>query len=154
MLDTNQVQKKSPTKAFVLSLLGGVMILGGGASRIVVMMFAFSSVLPNIIDPAYMMMQAIGAVGGLAAYAIAAVEAISGIFVILGALMVHHQPTKAAKWANLILAFSFVSLVGTGGLLLGAVLAIIGGLFALIQKPNPPGKYSYPWRRAIRRVPS
>jgi hypothetical protein len=41
-------------------------------------------------------------------------------------------------WANLILAFSFVSFVGTGGFFVGAVLGIVGGLFALIQKPNPP----------------
>lgn len=134
---TVTVPKRKPTRAFVLSLAGGLLILLGGASRIVVMAFAFSSVLPILIDPAYVMFKEMGAVGGLAAYVMAAIEAAAGVGVIYGAFMVHHQPAKAARWGNLVLACSFVSLIGTGGMLVGAVLAILGGAFALIQKPNP-----------------
>jgi|HubBroStandDraft_1064217.scaffolds.fasta_scaffold285217_2 hypothetical protein len=151
ILMTDSVQKKKkPTKSFLLSLLGGVLIFGGAIARIVVMLFAFSSVMPNVIDPAYVMLKGIGAVGGLLSYVLAAIEAVSGICVIVGALMIHRRPAKAATWGNLILAGSFVSFVGTGGFMLGAVLGIVGGAFALIQKPNPPRRYYPSWLRRDR----
>jgi hypothetical protein len=100
ILMTDRVQKrKKPTKAFLLSPLGGMLIFSGAIARIVVMMlFAFSSVMPNVIDPVYVMLKGIGAIGGLLSNVLAAVEAVSGICVIVGAVMIHHRPAKAAAW--------------------------------------------------------
>jgi hypothetical protein len=137
-LISNPAQRKKPTKAFVISLVGGLMIFGVDGSRIIVMALHLSSVMPNVIDPAYAMMQAAGMAGGIASYLTAAITTTAGFFVIVGAMMIHFRPAKASTWANLILAFSFVSFVGSGGLFIGAVLGIVGGSLAILQKPNPP----------------
>ena len=68
----------------------------------------------------------------------------AGFFVLVGAMMIHFRPAKASTWANLILVFSFVSFVGSGGLFVGAVLGIVGGALPILQEPNPgrlPGHY-------------
>jgi hypothetical protein len=141
---TNPVRQGKPTKAFLLSLVGGLFIFVAGASRISIMALHLSSVMPGVINAAYAMLQAAGEAGGIVSYLTASIAAISGIFVLIGAMMIHFRPAKASTWANLIIAFSFVSLVGTGGFFIGAVLGIVGGLFALVRKPNPihrPGHY-------------
>src|ERR1022692_959765 len=134
---TDPVRRRKPTRAFFLSFIGGILIVVADGARIVIMALHFSSVMPNVVAPAYAMLQAAGLAGGALSYLLAIIAVISGVFVIIGALMIHYRPAKAATWANLILAFSFLSFAGSGGFFIGAVLGIIGGAFALIQRPNP-----------------
>ena len=101
---TNPMRQTKPTKAFFLSLIGGLLIFGVAVSRIIVTALHSSSVMPNVINAAYAMLQAAGMAGGFESYLLASITAVSGFFVIIGAVMIHHRPAKASTWANLILA--------------------------------------------------
>jgi hypothetical protein len=132
---SDSVPPGKTTKAFLLSLLGGILIFVAGASRVTIIALHSSSVMPGVINAGYAMLQRVGEAGG---YVFAAIAAISGVFVIIGAMMIHFRPAKASTWAGLVLAFSFVSFIGSGGFFFGAALGIVGGGLALTLKPNPP----------------
>ena len=65
-----------------------------------------------------------------------AVGIIFGILVLLGAIMVHRNPTKKTGWGVIILVFSILSIVIGGGFIIGLILGIIGGALALAWKPK------------------
>jgi predicted benzoate:H+ symporter BenE len=64
-------------------------------------------------------------------YAMAAIAVISAIIILVGAIMVYNQPSKAPTWGALILASSILSLLGMGGFFFGAILGVVGGILAL-----------------------
>ncbi len=78
----------------------------------------------------YGMMHGFG-LGGGGFYGLAAIGIVSGIIILVGAIMIYSQPAKASTWGALILAFSIVSLFGMGGFFFGAILGIVGGILAL-----------------------
>jgi hypothetical protein len=122
---------------FVLSLLAGILVLGGSG-----MMTSFSSGVPSyggmmggyygMMGGYYGMMQGAG-VGGWF-YAVAAIGLISGLLILVGAIMVYTQPSRASTWGLLILVFSIVSFFGMGGFFLGAILGVVGGILAMTWK--------------------
>jgi len=59
---------------------------------------------------------------------------LSGIVVIIGALMLNVRPSEHLAWGTLILAFSVISFLGMGGFYIGALLGIAGGAIALSGK--------------------
>jgi len=61
---------------------------------------------------------------------------LSGLFVIVGALMLSARPTDHTIWGIIILIFSIVSFLGMGGFFIGAILGIVGGSLALSWKPT------------------
>ncbi|MEM2051526.1 MAG: DUF6114 domain-containing protein, partial [Candidatus Caldarchaeum sp.] len=61
---------------------------------------------------------------------------VSGIVVIASALMLQSRPSQAHTWGALILAFSMISIFGMGGFIIGALLALVGGILALTWKPQ------------------
>lgn len=61
---------------------------------------------------------------------------VSGIFVIIGALMLNTRPMEHTTWGTIILIFSIISLLGMGGFFIGAILGIIGGALALSWRPT------------------
>jgi hypothetical protein len=67
---------------------------------------------------------------------LAAVGIVSGIVILIGAIMVYNEPAKASKWGAMILASSIVSLLGMGGLFFGAALGVLGGALAIAWKPG------------------
>jgi hypothetical protein len=56
---------------------------------------------------------------------------ISGIVVIVGALMLNARPAEHLTWGALILFFSIISFAGMGGFWIGALMGIAGGAIAL-----------------------
>ncbi len=60
---------------------------------------------------------------------------ISGLLVIISAIMLSNNPSRHLTWATLILVFSIISLFGMGGFFVGALLGIIGGAFGLAWRP-------------------
>lgn len=68
-------------------------------------------------------------------YSLAVIGAVSGIMILVGAIMVYNQPTRASSWGALVLAFSIVSFLGMGGFFLGAILGIVGGVLAMTSRP-------------------
>ncbi len=61
---------------------------------------------------------------------------VSGVIVLVSALMLRNRPSQRTLWGALILIFSVLSFFGTGGFLIGAILGIIGGIMALTWKPS------------------
>ncbi len=56
---------------------------------------------------------------------------VSGILVIIGAIMLNAHPTEHKAWGTIILVFSIISFLGMGGFFIGAILGIIGGALAV-----------------------
>jgi len=74
-----------------------------------------------------------GSIGGLSGFmsGLSLVGLVSGILVIIGALILNARPAEHTAWGTIILVFSILSLLGMGGFIVGAVLGITGGAFAL-----------------------
>src|SRR5579863_7739522 len=101
---TTPVAEK-PVVASVLSLIAGVLILGGG-----VVVTGFSSGEPHyggmmggyyggMMSGYYGMMQGFG--GWF--YGLAAIAMISGVIILVSAIMLYNQPARASTWGALIL---------------------------------------------------
>lgn len=58
---------------------------------------------------------------------------VSGIMVIIGAIMIYAQPIHIRKWGMLIWFFSSLSFFGIGGFVIGGILGIIGGFLAVTK---------------------
>jgi len=119
-----------PVASFVLSLIAGLLVLGGSAT-----VMGLSSGLPyyggmmggnfygGMMGGYYGMMQGFGFGGGWF-YGMAAIGTVSGIIILVGAIMIYNQPAKASTWGALIL-------FGMGGFFFGAILGVVGGILAL-----------------------
>lgn len=64
------------------------------------------------------------------------INIVSGVIVLIGALMLYSRSKQAHTWGILVLVFSIVSLVGMGGFVIGAILGIVGGALAMAWKPT------------------
>lgn len=82
----------------------------------------------------YGMMQGFGYGGWF--YGAAALGLISGIIVLVGAIMTYARPKRAPTWGLLVLVFSILSFFGMGGFFIGAILGIVGGVLAMVWKPT------------------
>lgn len=61
---------------------------------------------------------------------------LSGLIVLIGAILLNAQPEQSVSWGIVILIFSVISLWGMGGFFIGAVLGVIGGALAVGSKPQ------------------
>jgi hypothetical protein len=130
-----------PTVAVILSIIGGVLMLVGGSIAFIMpsynnggsgmmsgfggMMGGYRSMMDDVGFP-YAMMDGL-----------MLVSLVSGILVIVGAVMIDIHPSQSMTWGIIVLIFSIVSFVGMGGFLIGAILGIAGGALALSWKPKP-----------------
>jgi len=129
-----------PVASFVLSLIAGLLVLVGSAT-----VMGLSSGSPRyggmmggyyyggMMGGYYGMMRGFGFGGGWF-YGLAAIGIVSGIIILVGAIMLYNQPASSSTWGALILAFSIVSLFGMGGFFFGAILGVVGGILALTWK--------------------
>ncbi len=136
-LDLNQ----RPQIAFILSLIGGILILlGGGVSSmwfmfggfgIGGMMGGFSGMMGGFQG----MMGSLGIPFGFMS-GFFLIGLVSGVLVMIGALMLNTRPTEHTAWGIIILVFSAISILGMGGFIVGAILGIVGGALAISWKPT------------------
>jgi hypothetical protein len=134
-----QEPNEEANAAFLLSLIGGVLILIGG---LVVLGLGISGAfgvgyMGSMMGP--MMGYMMGGFGTAAALGVAIIAAsvigiASAVIVIYGAFLVRDKPTTRSTWGALILAFSLISLLSLGGFLVGAVLGILGGILAMVNR--------------------
>jgi hypothetical protein len=113
-----------PNAAFILSLIGGILILLGSIADAVLLAIGAS------------LAAGIG-FGGFAALliALAVIALIFGLLVLLGAIMLRNHPESAKTWGILILVFSLISFIGGGGFYIGAILGLVGGILAIVWTP-------------------
>lgn len=114
---------ESVSVAFVLSLVGGLLILLGGVVSVFWLSWMWSGMM------GHMMMGWPGMGLGFPLIGL-----VSGLMVLIGAFMLSSRPRERAAWGTLIIVFSVTGLLGGGGLLIGSILGIIGGALALTQE--------------------
>ena len=120
--------------ASILSLIGGILMLIASAASSI-WFISGGLVIGGMMSGYHTMMGNLGTlnsfIGGLSLIGL-----VSGIFVIIGAIMVNTRPIEHASWGLIILVFSITSFLGTGGFIIGAILGIMGGVLAMSWKPG------------------
>ncbi|OLB67973.1 hypothetical protein AUI06_12385 [archaeon 13_2_20CM_2_52_21] len=138
---------------FVLSLVGGVLILLGA---IVASIFTFGSpviygsmsssmsgMMGRMNSGMWMGMMMGGMMGIYPVFSIIGLA--SGALVILGAVMLYSRPFEKDLWGAVIIAFSILGILGgMGGFMIGLVLGVVGGTLALAWNPTPETAVSTP----------
>jgi hypothetical protein len=125
-----------PRTASILALVGGIVIMLGG-----ILLAAVSSfILPhldytNLNTPPHLTGASMpgivsGMVGVMGVFGL-----VSGAIVLVSAVMLITNPSRARTWGVLILVFSVMSFLGLGGFIVGAILGIAGGILTLSWKP-------------------
>jgi hypothetical protein len=126
------------SSAIALSLAGGIIILFG--SIIPLLFFAnYSYEMPGMMGGMMMggprglgmMWFGPGLMGGWFYTSFFLIPMISGIVVIVGAIMMSKRSHEATIWGIVVLVFSVLGLTGMGLAILGSILGIIGGAIAL-----------------------
>ena len=124
--------EEKPVAAFILSLVGGILIL---------LPSIFISVIAGLYGwyGMYGWGHMMGMMGwGLFGFPsiIIAISFISGIIILVSSIMLYSRHHETTLWGTLIIVFSVLSLVGMGGFFIGFLLALIGGILALVWKPK------------------
>ncbi len=118
--------QEKPDTAFALSLAGGIlMLIVGGMSTLWFTPGGWGGGMMRMMGASFGFMAGFSLIG-----------VVSGIVVVIGALMLNARPSEHTAWGTVILLFSVVSLLGMGGFLIGAVLGIVGGSLALSWRPR------------------
>ena len=117
-LDARGMPSKNPTRAFVISLLGGVLVIVSG------FLVTLYGLALNV---------AIGEIG----FVSGPIGILSGILIVAGSLKFRRNPAKHKFWGAIVVASSFLGLAtALGGFLFGFVLGLIGG-YLFITWRNP-----------------
>jgi hypothetical protein len=127
-----------PVAAFILSIVGGILIFLAGASRPFVVGAAFNSGSPFLFRLYYNVILDLNFQSGFN-YDSSIIGTVSGIVIIVASIATLVHPRRASEWGVVVLVFSFVSLIGLGGFFFGAVLSILGGAVALVWTKGPHG---------------
>jgi len=70
-------------------------------------------------------------------YSMGLLGIVFGVIVIILAVMLHKDPTQHTLWGTLVIVFSVASILGCmGGLGVGLTLGVIGGILAVLWKPE------------------
>ncbi len=125
-----------PVAAFVLSLIGGVLILIGGIVSSMWFMYGGYGMGGMMGGFGGMMGGYQGMMGGFGVPfgfmgGLWLIGLVAGTLVIIGALMLNARPAEHTAWGTIILVFSIISFIGMGGFFIGAILGIAGGAMAL-----------------------
>ena len=122
---TQAAQQNYPGTAYILSLIGGILMIL--SSIIVTLAFGiYFAVAPYPYHRMMFFAWPTIAFGMMSFFGF-----ISGIIVLISAFMLKSKPAESTTWGILIIVFSIFSFFGMGGFVIGAILGIIGGAFAL-----------------------
>src|SRR6267143_2139562 len=114
-----------PTAAMVLSLIGGLFVIFGGAA------LAFAG---SIIGSFNVTGEASASSTVLA---LGVVGVVMGLIMVVGGFMMYSKPTSAKMWGVIVLILSIISWVtAIGGFFIGFLLGLIGSILALTFKPS------------------
>jgi len=120
-----------PTAAFILSLVGGIIVLLVG----IIITIAGAALTFFLLG-----------LGGL----LGLPGVLWGILMIVCAVMMRSRPEQHVMWGSLVVVFSALSWFGAwGGLVVGFLLGVIGGILGIVWKP-----VVVPQREVVRMCPS
>lgn len=125
-----------PKTASVLALVGGMIIILGGAIFLGVATYVIPHInLSNVTVPQGMDRASLpGLISGVLTV-MGGFGLVCGAVVLTSATMLLARVGQRRTWGILILVFSVLSFVGLGGFVLGAILGITGGVLTLRWKP-------------------
>jgi len=105
----------------MLALIGGIFILLGGIVEVAI--------------GSFLAIFTFGLTGAVVIFGIMGI--IIGIVIIAGSAQINSNPEKShVTWGSIILALSIISIfAGFGGFFIGFILALIGGILAIVWKP-------------------
>ncbi len=112
-----------PRTAYLLSLVGGILVLF--LSIILAILYAVLASVSLSFGFGF----AAGIAIGLAVLAL-----LMGVLILVFALRMKNHPESAQMAGVVVLICAIISFVGGGGFYIGAILAIVGGILALIWK--------------------
>ena len=118
---------EKPLAAFLLSLIGGLLILANSSAFLFGMaMMGFGGMMGGMgmMGPALMGFP----------WFMSVLALVFGVLIILGATILYTRPEQAQTWGIVILILSVLSLLSGGGFFVGSILGILGGVLALITK--------------------
>ena len=132
------VAQASTDIVFVLSLIGGILIaigsvVGVGLAAIGRPFFWGAGGMMGSYNYPYMMggyYYGSSGYNGMM-YGLESIGIVTGILVIVFAILMKSKPSDRKTYGALILAFSLVSLIGMGGFFIGAIIGLVGGVLAL-----------------------
>ena len=126
-----------PTLAAIISLIGGILMILSGAifSMFGLTGFGMMGGYRGMMGGYWGMMGDFGFPFGFT-MVFSLIGLVSGVLVIIGALMLYTRPLEHTVWGIIVLVFSIISFLGMGGFFVGAILGIIGGAFALSWRPT------------------
>jgi Family of unknown function (DUF6114) len=139
---------EKPTVSFILSIVGGIFILLGGALRFFLGSLGYGWMRNGYwgyggyggMMGGYWSGPGFGLMGGygFGFFSLFGVLGlVFGAIVIVSALMLYNHTTDHSKWGILILIFSILSIFGgaMSGFGVGLILGVLGGVFAITWKP-------------------
>lgn len=126
-----------PRTAYLLSLVGGILIL------------FLSIIYALILVVVASLFAAVGfGLGAGLAIGLAVVAIVFGLIILVLAMRLKSNPQGARTTGILILVFAVISFVGGGGFYIGAILALIGGILAIVWTPPAPMAQA-PWGQPV-----
>ena len=130
--NTGRSSRSMNMTAFVLSLIGGIlMLINGGMSLMMLTYYgADFGWMWGMMGGYQGMMGSLGFPFG-SFLGLMIVGLVCGIIVTIGALMLNSRPAEHRSWGIVILIFSVISFLGMGGFYIGAILGVAGGALAL-----------------------
>lgn len=124
-----------PTGGFVLSLIGGLIILLVGALLYVAASF-FSLFIGAASSAGATTTGLVGISMTIGTMGIIGV--VCGLLVMVFGILMFVMPKYHLIWGVLVLVLSLVSILGLGGFILGMILGIVGGILGIVFKPSAP----------------
>jgi hypothetical protein len=133
---TQETKSGYPKTASILALAGGILIILGGTLLMAVSTFILPHLdysnltTPPHLNPGSIALLVSGIVGTMGLFGL-----VSGVIVLVSAVILLTGPSQRRIWGVLILVFSVMSFLGLGGFVAGAILGIAGGILTLRWKP-------------------
>jgi len=126
-----------PKTASIIALAGGAIILLGGVLFLGVSAYVIPHIdLSNVTVPQGMDRTSLpGLISGVLAV-MGGFGLVCGSVVLISSSMLVAKVGQRRTWGILILVFSVLSFIGLGGLVVGAILGIVGGILVLRWKPQ------------------
>lgn len=118
---------EKPTAAFILSLIGAVLILIQG-----LIIAVFASIIGAAIGIFHPMFGGLVIIIGVAALSI-------GIIMLVGAFMINSEDkSRVMTGSILVLVLAIIGFFVGGGFFIGSILCIVGSILGLTWKPSEP----------------
>jgi len=126
--------EQKPYAAFILTLVGGALILTNGLIFILTSR-GISRVLEDVVKTKGL---SIGVVLVLhqMMLSLSLVGLVLGACVIFASLMLYHKPSSSIGWGAVIIVSSILSIFAGGGFFVGLILGVLGGSLAIAWRPR------------------